>query len=270
MAGECLQTAFLGDLSIPVFAPNESSGFDIRQPSPNEHEVTYSSGFETKYLLTRSTDRKKLVHWLSSLCQPDCKFPRANVHSIYFDTRDWKLLGDKLDSNFIKLKVRLRWYSNPENGNCDRAVFLEIKRRVGSQREKRRLLFPLPAHELIQRGCDSEVERLVHALLPILGFTLPRGLFGAFQVRYHRYRFLDPTTCSRISVDSEIVAPAVYRSRASRIFKPPMDRVVLEVKGSSVDLPVNLRRLARIGIRKSSFSKFANCANHILHLKNQA
>ncbi len=265
MNGEGLQSIPAFDGAIPAFVTNTPLQIASVEQHSDECDVSSSQSFETKYLLLRTTEKEKLLHWLRSLCQVDRKFPAAIVHSIYFDTRDWQLLRDKVEGNFIKLKVRLRWYSDPSTGSCDRTAFLEVKRRVGDRREKHRLVFPFSGPELSRLGCDLEVTRVVRELLPKLGMTLPRGLMPAFEVRYHRYRFVDPVTQSRLSVDSEISAPNVSPTRAPRVLQTPLDRVVLEMKGQTTQLPRHLKRLAQIGLRKSSFSKYAACASHILH-----
>jgi hypothetical protein len=184
MLGECLPS--VPEFALPISAAvtnNPPEAETDQQLHSDENDVAFSQSFETKYLLLRPTDKAKLLHWLKSLCQVDGQFPTAIVHSVYFDTRDWQLLRDKLESNFIKHKVRLRWYSDPATGSIDQTAFLEVKRRVGSQREKRRLPFPLSGPELSRDGCNLEVGRVVRELLPQLGMTLPRGLLAAFEVR---------------------------------------------------------------------------------------
>jgi hypothetical protein len=242
MNGECLQSIPASAVVIPATVTDNplAIGSSQKQHS-DEGVVAYSQSFETKYLLLRTTDKAKLLLWLRSLCQVDRQFPAAIVHSIYFDTRDWQLLRDKVESNFIKLKVRLRWYSDPTTGTSSQSAFLEVKRRVGSQREKRRLLFPFSGPELSRHGCNLEVGRVVQELLPQLGMTLPRGLFPAFEVRYHRRRFVDPVTQSRMCVDSDICVPIVYPTRAHDILHLPLDRVVMELKGPTAELPRHLK-----------------------------
>lgn len=269
MIGEGLQSISIGEVSIPTFVNNNlSKPRSAEKKRPLENKVAHSQGFEAKYLLIRATDKFKLTTWLRSLCRLDGQFPEAIVHSIYFDTREWLLLRDKLESNFIKLKVRLRWYSDPVSGVIDRPSFLEVKRRVGSQREKYRLSFPITGKELNRRGCDLEVERIVHALLPTMGILLPSGLFPVFKVQYHRRRFVDSVTASRLSVDSGICAPFIYSARVPGLVRPPLDRVVLELKGPTSQVPHHLKRLGDLGLRKTSFSKYAQCASQLLHLKN--
>jgi hypothetical protein len=268
MIGEGLQSISTGEVSLSAFVgATPSKTRSVIKKRPAENKVAQSKGFESKYLLLRTTNKPKLVSWLHSLCRPDGQFPEAIIHSIYFDTRDWQLLRDKLESNFIKLKVRLRWYSDAVSGDIEGPSFLEVKRRVGPQREKRRVSFPFSGQELNRRGCDREVERIAHALLPTMGISLPSGLYPVFKVQYHRYRFVDSLTSSRLSVDSEIVALNSYSSKVPGLFSPPLNRVVLELKGQSPQLPAHLNRLADIGLRKSSFSKYAQCASQLLKLK---
>src|SRR5687767_2212420 len=82
---------------------------------------------------------------LRALCRPDPRYGAARVSTIYYDTPALQLLGEKLDSDFYKLKVRLRWYESPD---LEATSFLELKSRVGSLRHKARVATPLRARWL--------------------------------------------------------------------------------------------------------------------------
>ena len=67
------------------------------------------SGYETKFVLDQCAEHI-VRHWLSRVALPDPHYPANVVSSIYFDTHDWRYLNEKENSDFLKTKVRLRWY----------------------------------------------------------------------------------------------------------------------------------------------------------------
>ena len=52
-----------------------------------------------------------LASWLAAVCHPERAYPPARVVTVYFDTPDLALLGEKIDSDYLKTKVRVRWYA---------------------------------------------------------------------------------------------------------------------------------------------------------------
>ncbi len=183
------------------------------------------------------------------------------VETIYFDGQGLESLAEKLGSDYRKTKVRLRWYDRSP------AVWLEVKRRVGSRREKLRL--PLPAavfdgRELSRRSVDDPALKQVPTFLVAAGEASPATLQPALHLAYRRERFREPASGLRISLDSEIVAlriadwaaavPGVRRLPGSR--RSP---VLVELKGGSRDLPPTLAALAALGGRRESFSKYSFC-----------
>ena len=75
---------------------------------------------------------------LDALCRPDPQFTAAVVSTIYYDTPHLRLLREKLDSDFLKTKVRLRWYGAIAGDPGGGRAFLEVKTRVGALRRKAR------------------------------------------------------------------------------------------------------------------------------------
>ena len=68
---------------------------------------------ETSFELKFTIDGRNVTavrRWLSSICRPDPLFPRGVVNSIYFDTPELHHLREKINSDYLKTKVRLRWY----------------------------------------------------------------------------------------------------------------------------------------------------------------
>jgi hypothetical protein len=49
---------------------------------------------------------------LASACRPDPEHAVACVWTIYYDTPQLTSLREKINSDYLKVKVRLRWYSD--------------------------------------------------------------------------------------------------------------------------------------------------------------
>src|SRR5262245_6231457 len=191
---------------------------------------------------------------LETVCRRDPEFPCAIVWTIYYDTPALVSLGEKLNSDYLKRKIRVRWYSNLE-GRATGPAFVEAKLRLGTRRSKARVRLPYSADEVAQ--WDLQDERLKS--LPLL--LRDQGVLGqdAWQpmilLRYRRDRFIEPLTQSRISLDAEIAAVRVNPRFLSVTNWSPLATAVLEVKGSADELPAVLRPLLALGGRKSAFSK---------------
>ena len=85
--------------------------------------------------------------WLNAVCRPERAYPPAWVCSVYFDRLDGTLLDEKINSDYDKTKLRVRWYA-PLAGEAAGAAFLEVKRRTGTSREKHRIVLAEPAAEI--------------------------------------------------------------------------------------------------------------------------
>jgi hypothetical protein len=194
---------------------------------------------------------------VATVCRPDPVYPAATVSTIYFDTPDLQLLGEKINSDYLKTKVRLRWYSPIGSRDDSGRSFLEIKSRVGDRREKRRLETPLTAGELRGMPFDSLKIREVLDLARPLGVAIPARLLPVLLIQYERYRFVEQISGSRVSIDMNIRAPRGYHLIVRDAAPVVLRHVVLEIKGAATDLPRALHPLALLGARRASFSKFA-------------
>src|SRR5574341_1843922 len=155
-----------------------------------------------------------LNSWLTSHCDLDPEFPLGTIWSLYYDTPTLQLYEEKRNSDYLKTKIRLRWYDafdeswtagNPDEVRC----FLEVKSKVGSVRTKGRVPVTMPRRQLedpflqdpvveLPRRSGMDIDDLPSALLPML------------LIRYERARFGDPVTGSRIALDTRIKAVAAH------------------------------------------------------------
>jgi hypothetical protein len=211
---------------------------------------------ESKYVFAR-TRLAPLLGWIEHVCRPDGEYPVGVVSSIYYDTLEWDSRGEKINSDYLKTKVRLRWYE-VENG-AGNPAFAEVKYRIGSRRAKVRIPTSLTAGALHALPLEDRALLQVPRLLRTRGVPLSKPIFPAFVVRYTRRRYLEGTSGTRVCLDHSISAP-----RASRLMLPganpaELDTGVFEVKGPSRELPRVLHRLVDLGCRLSSFSKYSAC-----------
>jgi hypothetical protein len=199
--------------------------------------------------------------WLDAICRRDPQFPAAVVWTIYYDTPDLASLGEKINSDYLKRKIRLRWYADI-TGTPSGPAFVEAKSRVGTHRAKVRVQVPYAAESLA--GWDLQDPRL--RSLPLLlrehGVVVQDLWQPVLRIRYRRDRFIEPASRARVSLDAEIAAAAVSPRIRSAADNTAMAGGVLEVKGASEALPLALRPLLQLGARKCSYSKFLAAYAH--------
>lgn len=222
-------------------------------PADLEHEVKFTA---------TATRTPILLAWLAGSCLPEPPAPHGIVSSIYYDTDDLDLLDEKADSDYLKTKVRLRWYSDPGGHRPPGRAFLEMKQRVGGRRDKVRVATEFEGAWLANVSLDD--PRLVPLPLRLrhAGVLLPR-LLPVLTVRYERYRFVEPASGVRISLDTAIGPAAVSRRVTRRAPGGRLAVAVVEVKGQVTALPPTLHALERLGVRRGSFSKYWACYQHV-------
>lgn len=216
--------------------------------------------FETKYSFQAGRGQA-IESFLRAACLPDPRYPQGFVNSVYFDTPDLQLLANKVNSDYLKAKTRVRWYrdSRERPAADEQVAFLELKAKYGTWRSKDRKPIKIPTCWLSE---GSESFRELSTLGPLfrsLGARTTKPLFPMIVIRYHRCRFIEPLTGSRIALDS-----AIRYSRVNELFFPPspgrqLRLGVLEIKGQNGRLPSSLYGLRDLINRRESFSKYAEC-----------
>ena len=200
--------------------------------------------------------------WLEGTCRPDPQFPSALVWTVYYDTPALDSLGEKINSDYLKRKIRVRWYSDI-SGRVTGPAFVEAKLRVGNRRFKVRERVPIQAEELSRADLQDVRLRNLPLLLRQHGILDQDSWVPLMLLRYRRDRFLEPVSRSRISLDTDIAAVSVNRRMLSTIDTSPLATVVLEVKGTSDRLPPALQPMLALGFRKRAFSKFLAVYQHM-------
>ena len=74
---------------------------------------------------------------LRQVCRPDRDYPSGRINSLYFDSDDLDQHERSTSGEFIKDKVRVRWYGAQDNLPDEVPVFLELKSRRGFASSKR-------------------------------------------------------------------------------------------------------------------------------------
>ena len=227
--------------------------FRVYNPRVLEHEIKY---------LVPATNAPALIAWTASTCRRDQRYPPATVHTVYYDTPRFSLLGEKINSDFLKMKVRVRWYAD-RDGRPGDALFVEAKFRVGSQRRKVRHQLPVPAGEAADmplhdpawvRWLDplrAEAPHLPLALAPVLG------------VRYVRHRFIEAAHAARVTIDVELGLDRVNAGRLHGRLPGVFPHAVFECKSRLADPPAALAPVVRFGARRGASSKYLACYQHL-------
>jgi hypothetical protein len=198
---------------------------------------------------------------LRSLCPPDPQYRAALVSTIYYDTPSLELLAAKVDSDYLKLKVRLRWY---DTAQTDGTAFLELKTRVGSLRHKIRFRTDLrPAWLDVASMEDPALVRVLHLAQPF-EIPLPGPLMPALMLRYRRHRFVERVSGARVTLDTGIEVPRAHKGLFHGGAATDLPVAVLEIKGDADDLPYTLRPLLHLGARRGAFSKYGMAAREVL------
>jgi VTC domain-containing protein len=221
------------------------------------------SSIEQKFLFD-ATRRELLLDWLECHLVRDPEFYFSPIVSLYYDTPSLSLYDEVRNGDYLKTKVRLRWYEKEflpgqESVSC----FFEIKRKFGARRQKRRK--PLTLDPRCFHG-----DLFFHPTIREVPDTLPewrllvRGvLVPLLVVDYARFRFIEPHSGARISLDTGISCSRVNSAYLAGTAPAPLEVGVLEVKGSLDSLPRCLRPVER-HLRKQSFSKYAHCCELLI------
>jgi hypothetical protein len=209
------------------------------QASAPRHEIKY---------VGRASRGELVAGLLRTLCPLDPLHAENTVHSMYFDSRRLAAYEEKLGGQYLKEKLRLRWY-DPGAGEA----WLENKAREGALGWKRRQRVPFEPP-----GRDAGEEAFVAAANRHMSVALPPSCW----LSYRRLRLVTPDGSARVALDQEIraewLSPAIARRRVEVI----LPVFVVEVKTAAREAPAWLSRAIGRLARRSAFSKYAACIGH--------
>jgi VTC domain len=221
---------------------------------PNDHEGC----IEQKFVFD-TANKGWLLEWLDFHLVRDPAFYFGPVVSLYYDTPSLSFFGQVCDGDFIKSKIRLRWYqthfpAEQQSVTC----YLEIKRKYGVRRQKQRQQLALETRFLSGDLFSHPAILDAPNGMPAARATARGLLVPVLVVHYERFRFIDPGSGSRISLDTGIVCSRSNSAYLAGTAPVAFGSDVLEVKGVLNALPDCLLPVSR-HLRKQSFSKYAIC-----------
>ena len=196
---------------------------------------------------------------IESVCLADDDFSENIISSVYFDTQGWLFAMEKASSDYLKTKVRLRWYEASDSSQSSKGskCYLEFKCKIGSKRTKSRVLMPFAGDQALlalQDNVNKEmIQQHINEHAPDL---YGHNVEPKFVVRYVRSRFKEPFSNTRISFDTDIQAFSVANGFAQQASHVRLFESVLEVKGGVDDLPQALRSFHAGKLKKAAFSKY--------------
>jgi hypothetical protein len=212
-------------------------------PAPLVHEIKY---------VMPAASAGPAEAWLNAVCRPEVAYPPAWVCSVYVDRPDGALLDEKINSDYLKTKVRIRWYE-PLVGAISGPAYLEIKQRAGTSREKHRVALSVPAAELASWTMAD--PRWLPLLAPASGIV--SGPLGpVLRMRYVRTRFFDRLWATRVALDRSLTVTAVHPALRPGPLPALAPWAVFEWKGPNPELSPTLRGLASFGAHRRAFSKY--------------
>ncbi len=196
---------------------------------------------------------------IEALCVEDTQHPAANIFSIYYDSQVFDSLNEKINSDYYKSKVRLRWYQDNVSKRFSETAYAEAKFRIGAQRQKHRVISDLKPQDLAAISLDDDALNSTTTHLLSKGVIINKPLFPTLLIQYQRRRFVDPISGNRISIDNNIQTPRWNQRMMPGASAAKLQTAVIEIKGNQNRGPQNLHILTQFGVRKSSFSKYLSC-----------
>jgi len=228
--------------------------------APNGAVCTLPERFERKYYLAPMETGLALGP-LRHVCLPAREYPSEQVNSLYFDTVDLDQHERSSSGDYLKDKVRIRWYGEDGHLAGMQNVFLELKRRRGFAGTKQRVRFQVPAENLgpsaLARGI-LPVPVLMERLAK-LGYFPSGLLLPVARISYWRYRFEDILTEQRVALDCRIRSTMVMPEPGNGEHGLELPGAVLEIKGRSMELPPALRGARLLHTDWTRFSKYSAC-----------
>jgi hypothetical protein len=225
-----------------------------------ENPVANPPRFERKFYLPSSKipfARHLLVH----CCRRDRQYPEGIVNSVYYDTSDLEFFCDSVDGNYIRNKVRIRWYDGPQQKCETTHVYMELKSKNGYAGSKQRKMHLVPSGHLNNGGMQNGLidYTTLRQGLAQFDYFPKKCLQPVILISYNRLRFEDILTGSRVSLDwnirSILVSPQLNRQEGSLLMRGG----VIEIKGQSTDIPPALQSIRHLGTDWSRYSKYAAC-----------
>jgi hypothetical protein len=216
--------------------------------------------FERKYYLAPM--KVSLAYGLlRHVCLMDGEYPSEQINSLYFDTSDLDQHERSLSGDYRKDKVRIRWYGEDRNLHGMQNIFIELKSRRGFASTKQRCQLQLPAEDLSLDTLRNGIvpKTLLVEILAGFGYFPPGLLQPIIKISYWRYRFNDVLTSQRVSLDCHIRSTMIMPGPGNGEKELELPGAVIEIKGSSIEVPKTFRKMRILDIDWGRFSKYSVC-----------
>lgn len=225
---------------------------------------TYSNRFEIKYVV-ETRQLPEIEAGLADFLEPD---PNSHggkgyyVHSIYFDSPDYRYYIDKVEGELIRIKPRIRCY-RPALDVPPREVFLELKGRYDRVVAKRRTpidlamanyLLSTPAPVIngaaVNASALAEFSYLCqrHCLSPSVTVFYHRTPFHGIFYPNMRMTFDRAIQCSLLTQLDSPIADFGYAL--------PPNKAIIELKYNEKISGLLLNRLRSLGLQQRTISKY--------------
>lgn len=221
---------------------------------------TLPQRFERKYYLTPV--KVGLAYGLlRQICLPDIDFPSEQINSLYFDTPDLDQHERSSSGDFLKDKVRIRWYGREPELTGMQTAFIELKSRQGFASTKQRQKIQVPAESLTLANLSKGIvpRSFLADTLAGFGYFPPGMLQPIIKISYWRYRFCELMTAQRVSLDCHIRSTMIMPGLGNEERELELPGAVIEVKGKSMEIPVTLKQMKMLNVDWGRFSKYSAC-----------
>lgn len=206
--------------------------------------------YEQKYLLDADQ-----IEGLSSLIKKELQednYSNSQIVSLYYDTKDFRLIRASIDADGYKEKLRIRRYFSDEGAS---PYFVEMKRKYQGLVYKRRREMEGQKPVLEKKDNSSQIDKELDYF-----FSCYPGLEPMALISYHRDAYVSKEDKDlRITLDRDI------RARFNELYhmedwsgKPVLDSsmAIMEVKSVMGYPRWFLDYLAENKVHKTSFSKY--------------
>jgi hypothetical protein len=157
--------------------------------------------------------------------------------------------------------VRIRWYNEIKSSQRLAPVFLELKSRQGFASSKQRQRFIVSAQYLEPSHLSAGIvdKTILVDTLAEFGHYPELPLRPIIVISYRRYRLNEMSTGIRVSFDYNIRSSLVASELGHEKRELRLQGGVIEVKGSTLELPLTLRRIKLLDTDWRRFSKYCRC-----------
>jgi hypothetical protein len=206
---------------------------------------------------------------LRRVCREDPEYAVGQINSLYFDTPDLDEHQRSDAGEYNKDKIRIRWYDDEFDPHrtwsataTDQParIWIERKSRRGFASTKQRLMLTTPASRLAYEALSGGIVPRTTLVQTVAGFGFfsHAPLIPVITISYWRYRFIEPETGYRISIDSRIRSSVLLPGWGKGERGLELPGAVVEIKGARFEVPRSLREIAEIGSSWTRYSKYSS------------